>query len=293
LASKFAFSTAFEGTFAGLEQVGRNLINGERWNQGVEGAIISSIVFQGASEALSNGRQVLQAGRRLLKAGDNLADDVLGVLGFPRWTPATAGGVGVLPSSGNDIFVNQGNKPLATSIDETSSGNIPGGSNNIGGSLDEALANAKSFEVDPTFHAKDLEQNVLDTNGKYTVNPTAKKLLDLVTPSGKIGSKNMNGRYMYVIDNQGNIIIGTRGKKSNGDTLHMPHPTLIGDENPQVKAAGIIDIRRGKIFEVDNASGHFKPESESLQIAEQTFRSTLPPKVFHKKFNGFVPFSPD
>jgi len=71
-ATQFAVSTAFEGTFAGLEQVGRNLIGGERWNQGVPESIISSILFQGASEALSNPRQALQAGRRLWRGAENL-----------------------------------------------------------------------------------------------------------------------------------------------------------------------------------------------------------------------------
>ena len=39
----------------------------------------------------------------------------------------------------------------------------------------------------------------------------------------------------------------------------MPHPTLVGGANPQVRAAGIVDIRGGRIYSADNTSGHFKP----------------------------------
>ena len=68
----------------------------------------------------------------------------------------------------------------------------------------------------------------------------------------------MNGQYMYVVDTNGNIIIGSRAGQ------HMPHPTLVGGQNPSVQGAGIIDIRGGKIFSIDNASGHFKPDASSL-----------------------------
>ena len=51
----------------------------------------------------------------------------------------------------------------------------------------------------------------------------------------------------------------------------MPHPTLIGGENPQVQAAGIVEIRGGQIYKVDNASGHYKPSNESLKVAEEAF----------------------
>jgi len=75
------FSTAFEGAFAGGEQVVRNLANGGSWSQDVRSAILSSILLQGGSEILSNGREILLAGGRLLRAGDNLADDLLGAFG--------------------------------------------------------------------------------------------------------------------------------------------------------------------------------------------------------------------
>ena len=90
----------------------------------------------------------------------------------------------------------------------------------------------------------------------------------------------MNGKYMYVVDFDGNIIIGTRAKNPiTGETLRMPHPTLVGGVNPEVQAAGMVEIRGGKIFAVDNVSGHFKPSSECLKAAEDAF-GNLPSKVF-------------
>lgn len=49
----------------------------------------------------------------------------------------------------------------------------------------------------------------------------------------------MNGRYMYAVDMDGNIIIGTK-------SLRLSHSTLIGVKNPQVQAAGMVEVRSGK-----------------------------------------------
>lgn len=94
----------------------------------------------------------------------------------------------------------------------------------------------------------------------------------------------MNGKFMYVVDLNGNIIIGTR---AGG---HMPHPTLIGGQDPMVKAAGIVDIRAGRIYFIDNASGHFRPSKSSLNSAKEAFES-LRPKGFHLNFQGYVDFT--
>lgn len=85
---------------------------------------------------------------------------------------------------------------------------------------------------------------------------------------------------MYIVDQKGNIIIGTR----NGE--RMPHPTLIGGKDPQVLGAGIVDIRAGKIYSIDNASGHYKPGTESLNAAKDAF-GKLPEKYFSKDFQGY------
>ncbi len=92
LVSRIGFSTAFEGAFAGTEQVVRNFANGDSWSQNVRSAILSSILLQGGSEILSNGREILLAGGRLLRAGDNLVDDLSGAFGGRQL--ATPDGVG-------------------------------------------------------------------------------------------------------------------------------------------------------------------------------------------------------
>lgn len=142
----------------------------------------------------------------------------------------------------------------------------------------------RGFAVDSSMFAADEAAGVL-SNGKYIKNPTAQNLSNLVTDSGRIGGKNMNGQYMYVIDQDGSIIIGSRGGQ------RMPHPTLIGGENPQALGAGIVDIRGGKIYSVDNASGHFKPGAGSLDAARDAF-GNLPSNVFHKNFQGYLPYKP-
>ena len=93
----------------------------------------------------------------------------------------------------------------------------------------------------------------------------------------------MNGDYMYVIDMDGNIIIGNRAGQ------RMPHPTLVGGTNPQVQAAGMVNIRGGKIYSMNNASGHFKPSSDCLIIAKEKF-SELPNTIFSKNFQGYIIF---
>ena len=69
----------------------------------------------------------------------------------------------------------------------------------------------------------------------------------------------------------------------------MPHPTLVGGANPTVRGAGIVDIRGGRIFSVNNASGHFKPGSGSLEAAEAAF-GQLPSSAFHKNIQGYQSF---
>ncbi len=138
------------------------------------------------------------------------------------------------------------------------------------------------FTVDPAMHTADEAAGVLK-NGVYIKNPTAQNLTDIVTDTGRIGSKKMSGTYMYAVDLDGNVIIGTRAGQ------RMPHPTLVGGANPKVQAAGIVDIRGGKIYKIDNASGHFKPSADSLNAAKQAFEN-ISKDFFHKDFQGYIPF---
>ena len=135
----------------------------------------------------------------------------------------------------------------------------------------------KTYTVDPSMQAKDIEMEVLN-DGVYIKNPTAQNMSDLVKPgSNYVGNSKMNGQFMYVVDTDGNIVIGSRAGQ------HMPHPTLVGGSNPTVQGAGIVEIRGGKIYKVDNASGHFKPDSSSLSSIQNAFEQ-LPSNVFHKNF---------
>jgi hypothetical protein len=138
------------------------------------------------------------------------------------------------------------------------------------------------FGVNPATRAADEAAGVI-VNGHYIKNPSARSLKSLLTDTGKIGGKQMSGRFMYVIDDAGEIIIGIRAGK------RMPHPTLIGGANPRVRGAGLVDIRGGRIFSINNASGHFRPGAGSLDAAREAF-GTLPNSAFHRNFQGYVPF---
>lgn len=137
-----------------------------------------------------------------------------------------------------------------------------------------------------TIRQLDEEAGVLK-DGVYKTNPTAELLSGMVNEHGKIGGKATSGQFMYVVDMNGDIIIGTRAGQ------HMPHPTLIGGTNPRVKAAGIVELRGGRISSIDNASGHFRPSKSSLKSAEEAFEKldqNSNKTMFHKKFQGYLDF---
>lgn len=86
---------------------------------------------------------------------------------------------------------------------------------------------------------------------------------------------------MYAVDEAGNIHIGTRGGTANS----FPHPTLIGGVNPNVKCAGMIKFKQGRILEINNNSGHFKPSAANLQQIESIFLNKFPPNSFDSDFD--------
>lgn len=142
---------------------------------------------------------------------------------------------------------------------------------------------------DPALRAKDRAEQVL-VNDSYIRNPKT-YILDasyVRGPGGKIEINGVlaNGEYMYVVDLENNIILGSRAG-------HMPHPTLIGGKNPRVQAAGMVDIRGGLIKEIDNVSGHYKPPGNTIAAAQRAFQNKLPAKSFHREFKGFVVFVPE
>ncbi len=95
-----------------------------------------------------------------------------------------------------------------------------------------------------------------------------------------IGDKHTNIEMPYVIDLDGNIILGRRN--GNGkDGASTPHPILIGGKDPQVQMAGIVYISGGKIASYNNRSGHYKGRIKSMQVADEAF-GKLPSKLFKK-----------
>ena len=146
---------------------------------------------------------------------------------------------------------------------------------NYSGTIEKSQTYMSSYSVTDEMLQFDIDRGVYD--GKYDKNPTAKNILDAVNGE-YLFSKDKTKNYTYVIDLDGNIIIGERN--GNGFTgKATPHPTLIGGENPKVKMAGILHVENGKIVSYDHMSGHFKPNIKSMKEADKAF-SKLPSYLF-------------
>lgn len=127
-----------------------------------------------------------------------------------------------------------------------------------------------SYHVDNKMVEFDKKLNIYKSSG-YEINPTAEKLINKVK-DGYIGDKNTNMQVPYVINSKGEVIIGKRNGNGRGNgALPTPHPTLIGGKDPTVVVAGILDIRKGKIYSYNNMSGHYKPNKKSLKAVEDIF----------------------
>lgn len=139
---------------------------------------------------------------------------------------------------------------------------------------------AAEYHVEKHMHDFDVRNKTFH-DGHYDKNPTARNLNEMIK-GNYIVSKNFNEQHLtYVIDKNGNIIVGKRnGNGENG--LPTPHPTLIGGKDPVVKMAGILSIHGGKIYSYDNRSGHYKPNSQSMAVADEAF-GKLPQILFKKR----------
>ncbi|MCX6595906.1 MAG: hypothetical protein NTV70_06025 [Acidobacteria bacterium] len=96
-----------------------------------------------------------------------------------------------------------------------------------------------------------------------------------------------SGEVMYVVTTGGEIIIAAR----SGHQRDLPHPTLIGGDDPEALSAGLVLFRDGRIVCVFiNASGHFKPNDlSSIEVSLALF-SRLPAEAFHPEFEGYQVF---
>ncbi len=119
----------------------------------------------------------------------------------------------------------------------------------------------------------------------YFKNPTAIELRNAINGNSVyLGKTKLNGPITYVMDKQGRMIIGKRCNP-NGAGKRSPHPTLIGGKNPAIQIAGIITFRGGKIYAIDNQSGHYRPNIKSMPKAEDYLAKLYQenPYIFHPK----------
>ena len=114
----------------------------------------------------------------------------------------------------------------------------------------------------------------------YFKNPTAQNLTDAMTPTRVLlEGKSAAGTLTYVMDKNGDIIFGKRANPNDG-RKRAPHPTLIGGKDPQVQCAGMIMFYKGRILSVDNQSGHYHPNSKSMEKVDAAL------KKLYEKYPG-------
>ena len=145
---------------------------------------------------------------------------------------------------------------------------------------------ASSYEVYPSaLKADKKDPDIYDSKTGYFKNPTAVTIEDAIKDNRIYvdGSKQM-GKLTYVMDTDGNIIIGKRMNPNNSDK-RCPHPTLIGGTNPKVQCAGIITFDKGRIASVNTDSGHFRPNIKSLDKVNNALQKMCDknPDLFSQK----------
>ena len=142
-----------------------------------------------------------------------------------------------------------------------------------------------------TYHVVQKELNkdkkdpdIYNPSTGYFKNPTATNLENAAqNGSVYINGNKANGQYTYVMNQNGEIIFGKRSNP-NDSSKRAPHPTLIGGKDPEVQNAGMITFKNGKIFYVDNQSGHYRPNIQSMGKVESALQKLYErdPKLFHK-----------
>ncbi|MCR5098973.1 MAG: hypothetical protein K6B14_08495 [Lachnospiraceae bacterium] len=145
---------------------------------------------------------------------------------------------------------------------------------------------AASYKVVPQMLNIDKkDSDIYSKDNGYFKNPTAIKLKDTITGSNvNFEGGRANGDYTYVMDKSGNIIFGKRCNPNDG-RKRSPHPTLLGGKNPEVQCAGMINFRNGKIYSVNTDSGHYRPNSKSLDKVDNALQKLYDsnPNLFHRQ----------
>lgn len=161
-----------------------------------------------------------------------------------------------------------------------------GSSSSYSGTNGGSQPYAETYHVVPHELNNDKKDaDIYNPKSGYFHNPLAKELTAAIE-NGKLmmDGKVAHGRMTYVLDENGNIIFGKRHNPNDG-RKRAPHPTLIGGKNPQVQCAGMIEFSKGKIVSVDNQSGHFRPNSQSLAKVDAALAklATTHPEIFSTK----------
>ena len=162
-------------------------------------------------------------------------------------------------------------------------GSGPGGNYSGLRSSMKSQSFAKKYSVVPIEHEKDIKNSyVYDSIVGYKKNPTATNIIDAIKNNNVyLDGHKANGKFTYVLSEDGELIFGKRASRNKGQ--RSPHPSLIGGKNPKVQMAGMIDIRNGKVYDVDANSGHYRPNIKSLSKVEILLYNSYGNKIFSRK----------
>lgn len=162
-------------------------------------------------------------------------------------------------------------------------GSGPGGNYSSSRSSWNSQPYSSRYSVISSEHAKDVKNNyIYNKLTGYNKNPTATNFEEAIKNNNVYfeGHK-ANGKYTYVLTTGGELVFGKRASKEQGK--RSPHPSLVGGKNPKVKMAGMIDVRNGKVYDVDANSGHYRPNIKSLSKVEDMLYNKYGNSIFSKK----------
>lgn len=162
-----------------------------------------------------------------------------------------------------------------------------GSSGNYSGTRGGSQPYAETYNVYPSaLNSDKKDPDIYNEQGNgYFHNPTAVKLEDSIKDDRiYVDGKKQYGKLTYVMDKNNNIIIGKRANPNDPDK-RSPHPTLIGGKNPKVQCAGMITFDKGRILSVNTNSGHYRPDSKSLEKVKNALQKLCDknPELFSPK----------